>query len=132
MIFRLILLFTVIPLIELILLIKIGQQIGLGATLAIVILTGIIGAYLAREQGFITISRIRQEIQNGQIPADPLLDGVLILAGGLLLITPGLLTDAAGFSVLIPYTRKIIKAYIKELIRRHIDTGRVYTSYKID
>ena len=132
MIVKLILLFTLVPLIELSLLIKIGQHIGLGATLTIVILTGIVGAYLAREQGFITITRIRSDLQSGRIPADSLLDGILILAGGLLLVTPGIITDAIGFSVLIPFTRKIIKELLKEKIRRKIDSGQIYTSYKIE
>jgi len=132
MFLRLLLLFTLIPLIELSLLIKLGQHIGLGATLTIVILTGILGAYLAREQGFLTISKIRYEIQNGKLPADSLLDAVLILAGGLLLVTPGLITDMIGFTILIPTTRKIVKDHIKNIIRRHINSGHLDTTYTVD
>ena len=132
MILKLLLLFTLIPLIELSLLIQLGQQIGLGATLMIVIITGIVGAYLAREQGFITITRIRNDLSDGRIPTDSLLDGILILAGGLLLVTPGILTDSIGFSVLIPFTRKIIKAYVKDKIRQQMDSGQVHTSYKVE
>jgi len=132
MIFKLLLLFTLIPLIELSLLVKLGQQIGLGATLVIVILTGIVGAYLAREQGFIIITKIRNELQNGRLPADSLIDGILILAGGLLLVTPGILTDAIGFSALVPVTRKIIKEYLKQKFRQNINSGQIHTSYKVE
>ncbi|MBD3288010.1 membrane protein FxsA [candidate division KSB1 bacterium] len=132
MIFRLFLLFTLVPLIELSLLIKLGQKIGLGPTILIVVLTGILGAWLAKQQGFITISRIRFSLRSGQVPAEPLLDGVLILAGGLLLVTPGLITDAVGFSVLIPTTREIIKRFLKKKLKQKMDSGEIYTSYTIE
>jgi len=132
MIFKLMLLFTLVPLIELSLLVTIGQKIGLGATLTIVILTGILGAYLAREQGFKVISKIQSELSNGRIPADSVIDGVLVLAGGLLLITPGFITDAVGFSVLIPISRALIKEYVKRKFRQKIDSGQIHTSYKVD
>ena len=132
MILRLFLLFTLIPLIELSLLIKLGQKIGLGPTVLIVVITGIAGAWLAKQQGFITISKIRLSLRSGQLPAEPLLDGVLILAGGLLLVTPGLITDAVGFSVLIPATRAIVKRFLKTKLKQKMDSGEIYTSYTIE
>ncbi len=128
----LILLFTLVPLIELALLIKIGQYIGVANTIAIVILTGVTGAFLARIQGLVTLSRIQEEVNKGVMPADKLLDGVMILCSGILLLTPGLLTDIAGFSGLIPITRGVIKAWLKKKIKGKIDNGEVIniTSYR--
>ena len=132
MLFKLLLLFTIVPLIELSILIQLGQKIGIGATLAIVILTGMMGAYLAREQGFITLSKIRHHLRNGQLPADPILDGVLILCSGLLLVTPGLITDIIGFLILIPSTRKFFNAYIKHKIKQKIDSADVHSTFRIN
>ncbi len=132
MLFRLILLFTLIPLIELSLLIELGKQIGLGSTIAIVILTGILGAYLAKHEGFIVINRIQQELSQGRLPAESLIDGVIILAGGLLLLTPGLLTDAIGFIALVPISRDYLKKFLKQKFKQKIDTGEIHTSYTIE
>ncbi|MFQ5750554.1 MAG: FxsA family protein, partial [bacterium] len=87
MLIRLLLLFTIVPLIELALLIKLGQHIGLFNTIAVVIVTGIVGAALARYEGFGILHRIQNELARGQLPAESLLDGALILAGALLLLT---------------------------------------------
>ena len=132
MLFRLILLFTLVPLIELTLLIKLGRQIGLESTLAIVILTGITGAYLAKYEGFRVLTRIRQDLSEGRIPAEGLIDGVIILAGGLLLLTPGLITDAIGFIALIPVTRHYLKQYLKRKFKQKIDSREIHTFYTID
>ena len=132
MFLRLLALFTFIPLIELMLLIRLGREIGLSSTLAIVFLTGILGAYLARQEGFIVITNIKQELSQGKIPAAHLLDGVIILAGGLLLLTPGLVTDFFGFLALIPATRNLIKNYLKRKFKQKIDNKKIYTSYTIE
>jgi UPF0716 protein FxsA len=132
MLFRLILLFTLVPLIELSLLIQLGRQIGLGSTLAIVIITGVIGAYLAKYEGFRVITRIRHDLDEGRIPAEGLLDGVIILAGGLLLLTPGLLTDTIGFLALIPVTRRYLKQYLKQKFKQKIDSKEIHTFYTIN
>jgi UPF0716 protein FxsA len=132
MLFRLILLFTLVPLIELSLLIQLGRQIGLGSTLAIVIITGVIGAYLAKYEGFRVITRIRQDLDEGRIPAEGLLDGVIILAGGLLLLTPGLLTDTIGFLALIPVTRRNHKQYLKQKYKHKLDSKEIHTFYTIN
>ena len=132
MLLRLILLFTLVPLIELSLLIELGRQIGLGSTIAIVIVTGVIGAYLAKYEGFKVISGIRQELGAGKIPAKGLIDGVIILAGGLLLLTPGLLTDTIGFLALIPVTRNYLKQYLKKKFKQKIDSKEIHTFYTIN
>ena len=123
----LILLFTVVPVVELALLIKIGQHIGVGYTLTIVILTGVVGAYLARSQGFRTLRRIQEDINEGLMPADKIFDGVMILCGGILLLTPGFITDLAGFMALVPLTRYLIKRWLIRKIKDMIAQGRVVT-----
>lgn len=124
MFLKLLIVFTVIPFLELAILIKLGTLIGLVPTLAIVILTGLLGAALARSQGFATLTRIQQELQAGQLPGDSLLDGALILAGALLLITPGILTDLTGFLCLIPASRTVLKRFVRNWLRQqwHIQT----------
>ncbi|PIP21203.1 MAG: hypothetical protein COX40_00665 [Candidatus Omnitrophica bacterium CG23_combo_of_CG06-09_8_20_14_all_40_11] len=119
-----ILLFTVIPLIELALLIKIGQIWGLGNTLALVILTGILGAILLKIQGINVLRRISSELNQGMIPSDALFDGFFIFCGGLLLITPGVVTDLLGFLMLFPITRGILKYWVKQKIRKAFEEGR--------
>ncbi len=124
MFLKLLIVFTVIPFLELAILIKLGTLIGLVPTLTIVILTGLLGAALARSQGFATLTRIQQELQAGQLPGDSLLDGALILAGALLLITPGILTDLTGFLCLIPASRTVLKRFVRNWLRQkwHIQT----------
>jgi len=132
MFIRLLLLFTLVPLIELALLIEIGQKIGLWNTIAIVVLTGFIGAALARSEGFGIISRIQSELASGQLPGDSLIDGALVLAGALLLLTPGLITDAFGFALLLPFSRAFIKIYLKKYFNQKINTGEIHVNYKIE
>ena len=124
--FSLFLLFTLIPLIELAILIKIGSRIGVWNTIAIVVLTGISGAILARHQGFWVLVKIKEEIQQGKFPADKLFDGAIILVGATLLITPGILTDIIGILSLVPSSREWIKYFIKLYIKRHFFTYRNY------
>ena len=123
----LILLFTVIPVIELSLLIKVGQHIGMGYTLVIVVLTGVTGAYLAKLQGLCVLRKIQDDVNQGRMPADKLFDGVLILCSGLLLLTPGFITDIVGFMGLIPYTRWMFKRWLKRKIENMISQGKVIT-----
>ncbi len=132
MFIRLLLLFTLVPLIELALLIEIGQKIGLWNTIAIVVLTGFIGAALARSEGFGIISRIQSELASGQLPGDSLIDGALVLAGALLLLTPGLITDAFGFALLLPFSRAFVKIYLKKYFNQKINTGEIHVNYKIE
>lgn len=122
---KLILLFTVVPLVELALLITVGREIGVLNTISIVVITGVIGAYLARSQGISTLGKIQSSLRRGVMPANEIIDGFMILAGGLLLITPGLITDAAGFLTLIPRSRNMIKSVIVKKMKKMIDSGNV-------
>ncbi|MDV2989015.1 MAG: FxsA family protein [Dehalogenimonas sp.] len=116
------LLFVGIPLIELALLIYIGNYLGVFNTVLLVIVTGLVGAALARSQGFTALSKIRNNMAQGTPPGDDILQGGLILIGGLLLLTPGVLTDLIGFALLIPPFRiraaAALKAFIMNKIRR--------------
>ena len=123
----LILLFTLVPLVELAILIRIGQHMGVAYTIGIVLLTGVAGAYLAKMQGLITLSKIQEDINQGIMPADKLFDGVLILCSGILLLTPGLLTDIIGFIGLLPLTRNLLKQWIKAKAGDAISQGKVIT-----
>ncbi len=126
MLFRLMLLFVVTPLVELAILIYLGTLIGALYTILIVVTTGLLGAFLARRQGLATLSRIRSSIERGILPSDDLFQAVLILIGGLLLITPGLITDLAGFAMLIPQTRNIVTKWLRNLIQRKIERREIH------
>jgi len=126
MLFKLILLFVVTPLAELAILVYLGTLIGVLYTIFIVATTGIIGAFLARKQGFATLSRIRSSIERGVLPTGDLFQGALILIGGLLLLTPGIITDLIGFTMLIPQTRRIIANWLRDLIQRKIQQREIH------
>ncbi len=100
------LLFVLIPIIEIGLLIQVGGMIGLLPTLAIVILTALIGTAMLRQQGMATLQTAQQRMQSGQMPAQEIGEGLILVVGGALLLTPGFATDAFGFACLIPFTRR--------------------------
>lgn len=127
MLFRLILLFTIVPIVELAILIKLGAYIGVFNTILIVILTGVVGATLARIQGLKTLYKVQEKLTEGQLPTGHILDGFLILVAGLLLLTPGLITDTAGFLILIPFTRKLLKEYCIRWFKKMIERGEIKT-----
>jgi UPF0716 protein FxsA len=116
---RLLLLFTIVPLVELFLLVKLGTVVGVGPTVALVIFTGILGAWLARQQGLGVLRRLSEDLAKGRLPAEALIDGLLILIAGAVLLTPGLLTDALGFLLLVPQGRAVVrKAAVARFERR--------------
>ena len=117
---RLILLFTLVPLCELALLLWLSSVTDWKWTLLLVIVTGIVGASLARHQGFRTWQRIQQQMARGEPPAGSLVDALLILIAGALLLTPGILTDVVGFGLLIPPVRSILKKRLAERFRSKI------------
>lgn len=125
MFIKLLILFTLVPIIELYVLIEAGRQIGIGATFGMIFLTGIAGAYLARSQGFNLINRIQLDLNQGRIPAEEMMDGAMILAGGLLLLTPGFCTDLFGFCLLTPVTRQFVKIWLKKWLDLKIQRGEI-------
>jgi len=110
--FRLIVLFIVVPFVELFLLLKVAKWTSPEFTILLVLLTGAAGIALARAQGFRTYWRIRDALARGEMPTEPLLDGVMILLAGALLLTPGILTDLFGLSLLVPLCRRYYRAWL--------------------
>jgi len=125
---RLLLLFIVVPVVELLLLIEIGQRIGTLATIGLIIGTGIVGASLARQQGLSTLARLRKDLDAGQLPAEAIIDGVLILVAAAVLLTPGVLTDLFGFFCLIPVCRRLLTRNLKRRFERAVREGAVHVA----
>lgn len=123
MFLRLLALFLLIPLAELALLIEVGRRIGTGPTLAIIVVTAVAGAWLTRQQGMAVLRDIRRQLHAGEVPASRLVDGLPILIAGVVLLTPGLLTDAAGFFLLIPGGRAVVKAWLRRKFEYWIASG---------
>jgi UPF0716 protein FxsA len=126
MFLRLAFLFTAIPIVELYILIRIGQVIGALPTIAIVLVTGIIGSGHARQQGYRVWYEIQAQMQQGIFPADRLIDGLLLVVAGAVLITPGVLTDVLGFAILIPFTRAPIRQWVKARLSSMMDRGTIH------
>ena len=129
MFLKLFLAFTLIPFVEIYLLIKIGSHIGALNTVIIVILTGFLGALLARYQGLQTVLRVRESLHRGEIPASEMLDALLILLAGIVLLTPGFLTDIVGLILLIPRARSLFKIRIRRKFAQWIDQNRINISF---
>lgn len=113
--------FLIVPIIELVLLLTIGAQIGIWATLGIIIATALLGASLAQQEGLKTWWRFQEKLSSGAFPNEELLDGLMILVAGAVLLTPGFLTDTIGFVLLIPGSRRAIKDWLKRRFSQHID-----------
>ncbi len=116
-----ILLFTILPLLELWLLLVIGSNLGIGFTIGLVLVTGVIGGWLARREGLGVIKKIKSELEQAHIPKNPLLDALLVLVGAAFLLTPGLITDTLGFSLLIAPFRNVIREQLKKYFKNKID-----------
>lgn len=120
MFFRILPFFVAVPIIELAILIKLGEIIGGLETVYIVVATAVLGAYLAQAQGASALAAMRRDMSEARMPSEPIMDGILILAGAVALLTPGLVTDLAGFTALIPLTRRMIKRFIRARIERRL------------
>ena len=125
MIGKLFLLFAVVPFVELALLIRLGGWVGFWPTLGLVIASGAVGAFLARTQGARVLNEIRSDLAAGRMPADKLLDGLMILVGGVLLLTPGFLSDLAGMLLLLPFTRSRFKRGLAYRLEQMVRSGQV-------
>lgn len=108
-------LFIIIPIIEMLILIKIGGLIGAFPTIGLVLLTAVIGVNLLRQQGLSTLLKANQKMEQGGLPAEEMVEGILLAVGGALLLTPGFFTDAVGFALLIPQSRK---AMVRHLLKK--------------
>ena len=125
---KLLLLFIVVPIIELILLVQLGQLVGTLPTVALIILTGVLGAFLARRQGLQVLGRMRAQLQGGELPAEAIFDGAIILVAAAFLMTPGILTDTVGFVCLIPATRRLIRRMIWSRLDRALRSSEMFTA----
>jgi UPF0716 protein FxsA len=123
---KLLILFVIVPVTELYILIEVGKKIGSLTTIGIIILTGIIGAYLVKGQGFMILKKIQNDLNEGVIPGDSLIQGAIILAGGIFLLTPGFVTDIIGFIFLIPISRRVVKKYLLKWLKGKIKEGNFY------
>ena len=133
MLWKLILLLTLVPAAELYLLVALTRWWdSLLLTLVIILVTGVVGAALARHEGLRVMRRMREEMASGRLPADSILDGVLILMAGALLVTPGVMTDVGGLLLLAPLTRVPIRGLVKRWIRAKLEQGRIDITQRMD
>ena len=116
------LVFIVVPMVEIAVLIQVGSALGFWNTIALLLLVSLVGAWLTRHEGFYVLRRIREQLERGRIPGDELVDGGLVLAAGLLLLTPGFVTDGVGLLLLFPPTRAPVRA----LVRRRLGLRVAY------
>ncbi len=119
------LMFVVVPLVELAVLVKVGTVVGVWPTIGLVVATAAVGSWLARSQGARVLGAIRADLIMGRMPAAHLLDGLMILAGGLLLLAPGFLSDVVGILLLFPPSRAWFKHLLRRRLERAIATGDV-------
>lgn len=115
-------LFLILPIIEIILLIKVGQQVGVLATLGLLFFMGVAGMFLLRHQGLSTLMRVNERMQQGDLPAQDIVGGMVIAIGALLLVIPGFFTDFLAFFCLMPPTRYV-------MVRRLLKHGRFMAGY---
>ncbi len=126
MLTKMILIFVVVPFVELTLLLKLSTVMGVKWTLGLIIFTGILGGALARWQGLRTLTKLRDQISNNQFPTEALADGGMILVAGALLLTPGILTDIVGFSLLMPFCRPFYRQILMRWAKNNVTVTGVH------
>jgi len=124
MLLKFFLAFTIVPIIEIYILIKLGSFFGAFTSILLVIITGFLGAYLARLQGLNILFSIKESLREGLVPSEELLDALFILVAGLLLLTPGFLTDSIGFILIFQNSRNLIKSLLKNKIKKQNMSSR--------
>jgi UPF0716 protein FxsA len=107
------LVFIVVPLIELYVIVQVSHVLGVLNTIGLLLLISLLGAWLAKHQGFAVIERVRTRLDRGEIPGKEMIDGALVLTGGVLLMTPGFVTDAAGIVLLLPPVRALVRRWLR-------------------
>ena len=125
MFLRLLLLFTLVPLVELYVLIRLGGLIGAGPTVLLVLGTGVVGAWLARREGLRSWAAVQAELADGRLPTEELLHGLLVVIAGALLLTPGIFTDAFGLLTLIRPVRAAMIRGVRNRIAARLEAGAV-------
>ncbi len=119
----LVLAFIIVPLLELAVIIQVGQGLGVLPTIGLLLVVSIVGAWLVKFQGLGVMNRIRRQLAAGQMPTDELVNGVLILVAGALMLTPGFITDAVGLALLFPPSRAVVRRFLAQRFRASIITG---------
>lgn len=130
MLFKLLLAFTLIPVAEIYVFIKLGGSIGALNTIVIIILTAFAGAYLARMEGTRTLLQIRASLDQGVMPAEEMVDALIIFLAGVVLLTPGFITDAAGLLLLIPASRGWFKKLIRKKLEGSLDRNHIDITFR--
>ena len=130
MLFKLLLAFTLIPVAEIYVFIKLGGSIGALNTIVIIILTALAGAYLARMEGTRTLLQIRASLDRGVMPAEEMVDALIIFLAGVVLLTPGFITDAAGLLLLIPASRRWFKKLIRKKLEGSLDRNHIDITFR--
>jgi UPF0716 protein FxsA len=113
-----------VPVVEAVVIIKLADSVGWFDALMLIFVTGVIGITMARTQGFVVVQQIRKDVAAGRMPAPRIMDGVMILLAGALLVTPGLITDFVGFTLLIPGVRHLIRMWMRARVEKWITEGR--------
>ncbi len=117
--------FLVVPFVEIYVLIQVGQAIGAPATILLLVGLSVTGAWLVKREGMAVVRRAQEQVRRGQMPGVPLIDGVLIVLAGLLLVTPGFVTDAFGLLLLAPPVRVAVRAAARRYLQRRVTTVRI-------
>ena len=128
MFLKLFLTLTLIPLIEIYLLIKIGSHLCAFNTVLIVVLTALLGAWLARLEGGKTMTKVRESLNRGELPAEEMLDAMLIFVAGIVLLTPGFVTDLAGLAILVPQIRYGFKRWLRKKFDEWVSSDKLRNS----
>jgi len=120
MFFHLLVLFVTIPVLELAVFLFLGSRIGIFPTLAVIVITALLGAALTKSQGLKALSKYRQALAEGRLPHEEVMDGLMILVAGAVLLTPGFLTDAFGFALLVPACRAAVKRFAVRYLEKRV------------
>ncbi|SDH85464.1 FxsA family protein [Halanaerobium congolense] len=129
MFYKFLLVFILVPLIELYFLLKISQFIGVFTTVMVIIFTGAAGVSIAKRQGYQVVNNIRSTLNAGKMPTDDLISALLILIGGVTLLTPGFLTDITGFLLILPGSRDLIGSVVKKYFLKYVKENKVEVHY---
>ncbi|TDO78324.1 UPF0716 protein FxsA [Halanaerobium saccharolyticum] len=129
MFYKLLLIFILVPLIELYFLLEVSQVIGVFTTIMIIVFTGAAGVSIAKRQGYQVVNNIRSTLNAGKMPTDDLISALLILIGGVTLLTPGFLTDITGFLLILPGSRDLIGALVKKYFLKYVKENKVEVHY---
>lgn len=114
-----------IPAIEIIILLFAGKTLGVAMTFLLIVLTGLIGVYLAKKQGMEVMRRVQMQMQQGDMPGDSMLDGLCIFIAGVFLVLPGFISDFIGILLLIPFIRNKLKTFLYHFLRRRMNNGNI-------